>query len=130
MLFFICLHISSIKTPQGIFFLVKLFYTHGAELYDKTLEVYGHILETVLVDTSGHQLYKWIVKALCDGNAFYALCFDFTNKGSLEMMKTYLKEYNIQKCKLLSFKILATAIFGWIFMSLIFNFHEFTILLC
>uniref|UniRef100_A0A1I7W2T6 Ras-related protein Rab-24 n=1 Tax=Loa loa TaxID=7209 RepID=A0A1I7W2T6_LOALO len=78
--------------------------TQGVELYDKALEVCGHTMDTVLVDTAGHELYKWIVKSVCDENAFYALCFDFTNKDSLDILKAYLEEMSIQKSVLIGCK--------------------------
>ncbi|MCP9266422.1 hypothetical protein DINM_021972 [Dirofilaria immitis] len=44
--------------------------TQGVELYDKALDVCGHTVDTVLIDTAGHELYKWIVRPICDENAF------------------------------------------------------------
>ncbi|CAG9539223.1 unnamed protein product [Cercopithifilaria johnstoni] len=78
--------------------------TQGIELYDKALEVCGHTVDTVLVDTAGHELYKWIVKPVCDENAFYALCFDLTDKDSLATLKAYLEELRIQKSVLIGCK--------------------------
>lgn len=69
-------------------------------MYDKALEVCGHTMDTVLVDTAGHELYKWIIKPICDENAFYALCFDLTNKDSLDILKTHIEELSIQRSKL------------------------------
>lgn len=69
-------------------------------LHDKVFEVCGHTVNTVLVDTAGHELYKWIVKPVCDEDAFYALCFDLTNKDSFKTLKAYLEDLNIQKSKL------------------------------
>uniref|UniRef100_A0A0R3S7F2 GTP-binding protein n=1 Tax=Elaeophora elaphi TaxID=1147741 RepID=A0A0R3S7F2_9BILA len=83
-----------------------LFYpTQGVELHDKALEVCGHIVDTVLVDTAGHELYKWMIKPICDENALYALCFDLTNKDSLDILKEYLEELRIQKSVLIGCKL-------------------------
>ncbi|KAM3727012.1 Intraflagellar transport protein [Dirofilaria immitis] len=78
--------------------------TQGVELYDKALDVCGHTVDTVLIDTAGHELYKWIVRPICDENAFYALCFDLTNKDSLDIIKGYLEELNIQRSVLIGCK--------------------------
>ncbi|VDN91455.1 unnamed protein product [Brugia pahangi] len=78
--------------------------TQGVELHDKALEVCGHTVDTVLVDTAGHELYKWVVKPVCDESAFYALCFDLTNKDSLNILKAYLEELSIQKSVLIGCK--------------------------
>ncbi|KAL3981881.1 Ras family protein [Acanthocheilonema viteae] len=78
--------------------------TQGIELYDKTLEICGRTVNTVLVDTAGHELYKWIVKSVCDENAFYALCFDLTSKDSLDILKAYFEELSIQKSILIGCK--------------------------
>ncbi|VDP14879.1 unnamed protein product [Onchocerca flexuosa] len=78
--------------------------TQGVEMYDKTLKIYGQTVDTVLVDTAGHELYKWIARPICDENAFYALCFDLTNKDSLGILKAYLEELNIQRSVLIGCK--------------------------
>ncbi|VDK63496.1 unnamed protein product [Onchocerca ochengi] len=78
--------------------------TQCVELYDKTLEICGQTVDTVLVDTAGHELYKWIARPICDEGAFYALCFDLTNKDSLGILKAYLEELNIQRSVLIGCK--------------------------
>uniref|UniRef100_A0A915PL96 GTP-binding protein n=1 Tax=Setaria digitata TaxID=48799 RepID=A0A915PL96_9BILA len=78
--------------------------TQGVELYDKTLESYGHTMDVVLVDTAGHQLYKWLLNSICDENAFYALCFDFTNKDSLGVLQAHFEQLKIKKSVLIGCK--------------------------
>lgn len=71
--------------------------TQGIELHDKTFVTDGHVVDTVLVDTAGHELYRWLVKAICDPNAFFVLCFDLINRDSLRAVETLMEGLEVRR---------------------------------
>ncbi|VDN19006.1 unnamed protein product, partial [Gongylonema pulchrum] len=78
--------------------------TQGIELHDKTFVIDGHTVDTVLVDTAGHELYYWLVRPICDPSAFFVLCFDLTNKDSFHAVEALTKELDIRKGALVGCK--------------------------
>ncbi|VDN01524.1 unnamed protein product [Thelazia callipaeda] len=57
--------------------------TQNIELHDKIFMFSERMIDTVLVDTPGHEFFEWMLESVCDKNALYALCFDFTDKDSM-----------------------------------------------
>lgn len=69
-------------------------------MHDKTFVTDEHVVDTVLVDTAGHELFRWLVKPICDPNAFFVLCFDLINRDSLRAVETFMEGLEVRRGRL------------------------------
>lgn len=66
-------------------------------MFEKTILIDGTSVNLLVIDTSGHNLYDWLIKEIYDDKLHVILCFDMTNKESFDRIEKIIKEFSIKK---------------------------------
>lgn len=70
--------------------------TQGVDVFEKRFTMGDRYVDVLLVDTSGHQLYSWLVDRICDTDGIFVFCFDSTDKQSFDALERIVNNTTVK----------------------------------
>uniref|UniRef100_A0A915BAF0 Uncharacterized protein n=1 Tax=Parascaris univalens TaxID=6257 RepID=A0A915BAF0_PARUN len=88
--------IANILTGSYNFSTREYKMTLGVDVFEKRFTMGDRYVDVLLVDTSGHQLYSWLVDRVCDTDGIFVFCFDSTDKQSFDALERIVNNTTVK----------------------------------